>query len=101
VETVEIDEYHLFNALAKSYNRKILRDLSYLRGRILEMTGGEEQVNESVVNKIFYNERERYILFTRVDDYSVTNILRRVLRYLEGDIIVKTERTSYRASISA
>jgi hypothetical protein len=88
-----VDEYALFNALAVSYNTKIRGDLSYLRGLLMAETEGSEQVPSEVVQKIFVNHREYAILFQGISDSTVTNILKRVLRYLEGDIIVKADKS--------
>jgi hypothetical protein len=101
VEPKQIDEYNLFNALAQSYNRKIRGDLSYLRSILIEKTGGSEAVSSRVVDEVFSNKREKQILFSRITEPTIENILKRVLRYLEGDIIVKTDRKDYRASIMA
>jgi len=66
VNVIEISEYGLFNALAESYNLKILRDLSYLWEKIMAATSGENVVSIEVVREIFSNERERHILFGRL-----------------------------------
>jgi hypothetical protein len=101
VENTPLDETSLFNGLANSYNQKIRADLSYLRGLLYEKTNGDDYVSEAVVEEVFANVRERMILFSRISDPTVENILKRVLRYLEGDIIVKTDKREYRASISS
>ena len=90
VDEVRISEYHVFNALAHAYNEKIREDLSFLRSKLLTATGGYEYVSERIVCEIFRNEREREILFSNTQGLTVTGILNRVLKYLEGDIHVKS-----------
>ncbi len=101
VQPVTLSERTLFNALAISFNEKIRGDLSYLRSVLLAKTEGSEEVSDEVNDVVFSNSREKQILFSRISDYTIENILKRVLRYLEGDIIVKTDKREYRASISS
>ena len=99
VDEERISEYDTFNALANSYNEKIRGDLSYLRQKILTANGGSEDVSADIIEKIFSNERERNILFRNMEEFTIKTILRRVLRYLEGDILVRSDKRDYRASI--
>jgi len=100
VEDIEIEEYQLFNSLAAAFNSKIRMDLSYLSDRLTEDMADETAViPKETVEAIFENKRERKILFPKYDDLTVDLVLKRVLKYLEGDVVVRTAKHEYRASI--
>jgi len=86
---VEIDEDQLVRALAEAYNENARRDLVFLRNRLFEASNGSEEINDDVLNTIFTNKRERQILFPNDDKWDIDTLLKRVLKYLEGDVIVK------------
>ena len=100
VEDIEIEEYQLFNSLAAAFNSKIRMDLSYLSDRLTEDMADETAViPKETIETIFENKRERKILFPKYDDLTVDLVLKRVLKYLEGDVVVRTAKHEYRASI--
>lgn len=91
-KVVEIDEDQLVRALAEAYNENARRDLVFLRNRLFEASNGSEEINDEVLNTIFTNKRERQILFPNDDNWDIETLLKRVLKYLEGDVIVKQKR---------
>jgi hypothetical protein len=60
---VKVDEYHVFNALAKAIDDKLLADISYLRLEIVEKSGNEERTTFDVLSQIFRNKQERNTIF--------------------------------------
>ena len=90
MDEIRISEIHLFNALAHAYNEKIREDLSFLRSKLLTASGGYDEVSDRVIQEIFRNETERNILFGKTTGHTVKSVLNRVLKYLEGDIHVKS-----------
>ena len=90
MDEIRVSEIHLFNALAHAYNEKIREDLSFLRSKLLTASGGYEDVPETIIQQIFRNETERNILFGKTTGHTIKSILNRVLKYLEGDIHVKS-----------
>jgi hypothetical protein len=99
-EEILIPEYDLFNALASAYNNKIAADITYLRARLLEVTSGDTIIQHTQLAEIFVNKRERKILFPNSEPRSVETVLRRVFKYLEGDVVVRTDKRGFKATVS-
>jgi hypothetical protein len=83
-----LDEYHVFNILANSFDEKLHEDMSYLRAAIVEKSGNEERTTFDVLEAIFEDKRERMVMFHNLkeEDLTITTVLTQVLKYLEGDI---------------
>jgi hypothetical protein len=85
---IMIDEYHVFNILAQSFEEKLQEDISYMRGQIVEKSGNEERTTPEALAQIFEDKREYSVMFLTLgeEDMEIPRVLTQVLRYLEGDI---------------
>jgi hypothetical protein len=85
---VRLDEYHVFNILANSFDEKLHEDMSYLREALVEQSGNQERTTWPVLEAIFHDKRERMVMFYNLteSDLTIPTVLTQVLKYLEGDI---------------